>query len=145
MQTYYTLGFIFSQGGSHVALLRKNRPTWQAGKLNGIGGHVEEGEDFRDAMRRETMEEVGTSLDWNSIAKLTTPEWEMVVYAAFIPFEQLVEIHCIEDEVIEIHSTGFLPDNVIPNLRYLIPFALHRYPHDFLEVQGLNGRILNAV
>jgi 8-oxo-dGTP pyrophosphatase MutT (NUDIX family) len=36
----YVVGFAFDTYG-RVALIRKNRPEWQAGQLNGIGGHVE--------------------------------------------------------------------------------------------------------
>jgi hypothetical protein len=36
----YVVGFAFDTDG-RVALIRKNRPEWQAGRLNGIGGHVE--------------------------------------------------------------------------------------------------------
>lgn len=44
MKTYYTLGFLFDYGQLNVALIRKTKPKWQAGLLNGIGGHVEENE-----------------------------------------------------------------------------------------------------
>jgi 8-oxo-dGTP diphosphatase len=34
----YVLGFMFSSDHSEVALIRKRKPEWQRGKLNGIGG-----------------------------------------------------------------------------------------------------------
>lgn len=52
------LGFAFDSYG-RVALIRKNRPDWQRGKLNGIGGHVESDESVRVAMSREFSEETG--------------------------------------------------------------------------------------
>lgn len=52
----YVLGFAFDKRGA-VAMILKNRPDWQAGKWNGIGGHVEKGELPVVAMEREFFEE----------------------------------------------------------------------------------------
>src|SRR5262245_46641476 len=68
----YAVGFVFVEfDGPWVLLLRKTRPAWQAGKLNGPGGHIEDGESDIDAMRREFLEEVGYKItDWTSFAVL---------------------------------------------------------------------------
>src|SRR5690349_13991679 len=42
-QQAYALGFLFD-GTGRVVLIRKRRPAWQAGLLNGVGGKVEPGE-----------------------------------------------------------------------------------------------------
>lgn len=55
----YVVGFYFTDDFTHVALIRKNRPAWQAGLLNGIGGRVEPNETPLDAMVREYAEETG--------------------------------------------------------------------------------------
>lgn len=61
----YVLGFAFSPFG-WVALIRKNRPDWQAGRLNGIGGKVEHSDDtYADAMEREFREETGVVIPAN--------------------------------------------------------------------------------
>jgi len=55
---------IFITRGSRILLLR-GAPTkhlW-ANRYNGIGGHVERGEDILTAARRELMEEAGLSTD----------------------------------------------------------------------------------
>ena len=40
----YVAGFLFSRDGSLLALILKNKPDWQKGKLNAIGGKIEDGE-----------------------------------------------------------------------------------------------------
>jgi 8-oxo-dGTP diphosphatase len=67
----YCCGFVTDECRIRVLLIQKNRPDWQAGKLNGIGGHVEEGETDREAMSREFQEEAGVCVDkhrWNDLA-----------------------------------------------------------------------------
>lgn len=63
--TFYTLGFIFNADNGLVLLQYKHKPLWQRGKLNGIGGKVED-ETPMEAMERESIEEVGRSFDWRS-------------------------------------------------------------------------------
>lgn len=59
MTIEYVLGFAFAHSG-WVAVIRKNRPDWQAGRMNGIGGKVESSDKtYADAMQREFMEETG--------------------------------------------------------------------------------------
>ena len=55
--TEYVLGFAFTKDLKQVALIRKKRPEWQAGKLNGIGGKVNINEVPLLAMVREFQEE----------------------------------------------------------------------------------------
>lgn len=45
-----------------VALVRKNRPAWQAGRLNYPGGKIEEGESPLQAAVREFREETSVAL-----------------------------------------------------------------------------------
>ena len=58
----YACGFLFSLDRTRVLLIRKRRPAWQAGKLNGLGGKVEPGESFHDALVRELCEELGIAI-----------------------------------------------------------------------------------
>lgn len=70
----YVLGFLLSPSHSDVVLIRKNRPKWQAGLLNGVGGKVEPGESPPEAMVREFREETGLETlqsQWREFAQLT--------------------------------------------------------------------------
>lgn len=69
----YVLGFMFSESLHEVCLIKKNRPVWQAGRINGIGGKVEQDECNLAAMVREFYEETGTATspkDWVEVAEL---------------------------------------------------------------------------
>lgn len=61
--TKYVLGFAFNQQKSVVVLISKNKPAWQALKLNGIGGKVEVKEKIPYAMVREFKEEAGVQTE----------------------------------------------------------------------------------
>lgn len=52
----YVVGFMLDQAREHVVLIEKNRPAWQAGKLNGVGGKVEPGEFPVNAMQPRRKE-----------------------------------------------------------------------------------------
>lgn len=62
------VGFAYDFMNNAVLLIEKKRPSWMAGKLNGIGGKVEPGETPIAAMCREYYEETGiltTESDWS--------------------------------------------------------------------------------
>lgn len=64
----YVLAFIFDEKLENVWLIKKNRPDWQADKMNGIGGKFEESdgvgpEGFKNAIIRELREESGIKLN----------------------------------------------------------------------------------
>lgn len=67
----YVVGFAFSENMDSVVLIKKNRPKWQAGKYNGVGGKVEAGETPIQALVREYWEETGVQTeeaDWAPLA-----------------------------------------------------------------------------
>jgi 8-oxo-dGTP pyrophosphatase MutT (NUDIX family) len=67
----YVAGFLFNRDRSQVALILKNKPAWQVGKLNAIGGKIESGETAEEAMHREFREETGADIsDWKIFATL---------------------------------------------------------------------------
>lgn len=120
----YCLGFMFSPNYSHVALILKNRPLWQKGQLNGIGGKVNPNETPLDAMIREFYEETGyqtQTTDWNNFATINGLMYEVQCFTATAP---LKELKTTTDEQIQIHPLNYLPyTKLIPNLLWLIPMA----------------------
>lgn len=122
--TNYCCGFMFDIERSRVALIRKVRPDWQAGKLNGIGGHIEAGESASEAMAREFFEETGYQTfgtDWKHFATLHGQEYRVLFYYMY---GKLEELKTTTDEEIVIEYVDTLHNSVIPNLRFLIPMAL---------------------
>lgn len=121
----YVAGFLFSDDGRQVALILKNRPEWQFGKFNAIGGRVEtEKEELPyQAIHREFKEETGVDVyDWREFALLRDERgWEVRFFYAFgNPWE----CEPITDERPAVCYVDGLPENIIPNLRWLIPMAL---------------------
>ena len=120
----YVAGFLFSFDRRRVLLIQKNRPRWQAGKLNGVGGKIEAGETPLDAMRREFREEAGIDgLTWEEFATLGGPDFKVHFFAAF--GDQISTARQTTDEcLIVARVTTIQTLAVIPNLRVLIPLAL---------------------
>lgn len=44
----YVLGFAFNRERTKIVLILKNRPDWQKGKYNGIGGKIEPSDETAD-------------------------------------------------------------------------------------------------
>ena len=119
----YVVGFMFDSSEREVLLLSKTRPQWQIGKLNGVGGHIEEGESPLQAMRREFAEEVGIEhVDWREYCVLgDCRDWSIHFFWTVGP---IWDAQPLGDERPAIARVDDLPTTVIPNLRWLIPMAL---------------------
>jgi 8-oxo-dGTP diphosphatase len=129
----YVCGFLFSPDRQRVLLIRKLRPAWQAGKLNGIGGKIEPGETPIRAMRREFREEAELEIaDWHEVLTLSGKDdagsgvgWRGHFFRAFGPVD---DARALTDETTEIHPVAALPADSIPNLRWMIPLMLDDEP-----------------
>jgi 8-oxo-dGTP diphosphatase len=131
----YVVGFLFAPDlatDTCVALTQKNHPPWQAGKLNGIGGHIEPGETPHEAMVREFEEEAGLIVPkWFPVLTMEGPDYTLHVFMA------VAREHLIKSKTDE--PVGFYPlrslacYDVVPDLRWFIPLMLHfdngRYNH----------------
>lgn len=122
----YSAGFMFDASRSQVALIRKNRPDWQAGKLNGIGGHVERCETFREAMAREFEEETGVKHllnEWYPFAVLRGHGHVVSFFRSFS--DSVFHVKTKTDEWISLYRVSELERlPIIPNVHWLIRMAL---------------------
>jgi 8-oxo-dGTP diphosphatase len=119
----YCVGFMFSPYMEAVVLIRKKRPEWQRGLLNGIGGKLQDGETPLDGMRREFREEAGVAWDdWSPLARLDFPEATVWFFWAR---GDAWECRTQTDEEVSIHKTRDVQDlDLVPNGRWLIPMAV---------------------
>lgn len=127
--TEYVVGFALDDTG-RVALIEKNRPAWQAGKLNGIGGHIEETDPHPlAAMRREFLEETGAFVGpWDLFATMEFPAAVIYFFRAKVPAEILDSLETMTDEKVWIHNLRLLlakQSGFIPNLSWLLPLAAY--------------------
>lgn len=127
---HYTVALVFSPDKSQIALIRKQKPRWQFGKLNGIGGKINDMESPLDAAQRELFEEaniVSRNLKKFAIGTVSTPNnnyGDTIFF--FTGTSDLSMVHSNETEQIEIISVynAIHSPDLISNLRWLILLAL---------------------
>lgn len=118
--TEYVAGLLYSDDGLRVTLILKNRPDWQAGLYNALGGKIEFGETSFDAMKREFIEEAGVEIDWDLRFTLEGPDYKVHFFSCHNT-EAMHHLGTMTDEVVEVVDTYDLPENIIPNLWWIIP------------------------
>lgn len=119
----YVVGFLFRNEGKEVALIRKEKPEWQKGKLNGVGGKIEPGENSFEAMEREFKEETGAVVTlWRLFVALNCDG----VFIDFFCSHEPAEVRTTTNELVEWWRVSEVLNNprTIPNLKWLIPMAL---------------------
>jgi 8-oxo-dGTP diphosphatase len=139
----YVTGFATECDTGRVLLVRKNKPKWQRGILNGIGGKVEPGELPADAMRREFREEVGSDVNgyWTYFAKIICPlgtdpvGYPTILYyfhatCFVLPRDNGFNDAGEELEAVHLHDIHSRPD-VARNLKWLLPLAVN-FPESIL-------------
>ncbi|MBD2810196.1 NUDIX domain-containing protein [Xenorhabdus sp. Vera] len=139
----YVTGFMFSKDKKHVSLISKLQPSWQNGKINGIGGKIEIGETPQQAMAREFSEEAGIEThpdQWKLFTVLNRPNVYQVNFL-YTYDDRVYSAKSIEKEIVSIYETNALPDNVIYNLRWLIPMAIdeHLRFDNSIEITEMRG------
>lgn len=130
----YVLGFAFTKDKSEIILIEKQKPDWQKGKLNGVGGKVEPDDvNETDAMIREFREETGVDTSpeqWHKFGTMIFVKdimgGEAEVYL-FRMFDNVV-YDCVTSEseqILRVNTDTCLDVfNCMHNLPILIPLAL---------------------
>jgi 8-oxo-dGTP diphosphatase len=121
-----TLGFVFDTSLEQVLLIHKNRPEWQKGDINGLGGKCEGQETFAHCIAREVREEAGIWIapqNWRRYAQLNWDIWKVAVFASIYRGE-MADAQSQTDEEISWHPVVSLPPKVKTNLPWLIPMAI---------------------
>ena len=127
----YTIGALFTPDFEKVLLIEKQRPDWQKGRLNFPGGHIEEGETGSECISREFNEEANVlikPLDWYYIGMIENEgEYLVEFFTAIYKEEEHGKVQSLTNEELHWVYCADLPDKVISNLRWLVPFAMNFY------------------
>lgn len=122
----YVLGFVVSTN-NRVLLIRKLRPEWQKGKLNGVGGKLEGNESDVEAMVREFWEETSVRTvpgQWHHFATLVGTDYECLCFVTYS--NRLLQMaRSVTDEQLEVHHVADLwNEETIHNVPYLVTMAM---------------------
>jgi 8-oxo-dGTP diphosphatase len=114
-----------------VLLIKKNRPAWQKGKLNAIGGKVEPGELSYQAMCREFWEETGLKTgDFHPLCVLGDGlTYEVYFYYTYLSPAEIDATQSMTDEKIGLFDVEAILTGkfkTISNLPWLLAMALEK-------------------
>lgn len=126
----YCCGFMFDEKRDFVGLIEKQKPDWQKGKFNGIGGKLNPSEPWKQGQVREFYEETGVIHDgWEQFVTYWGKGFCVHFFRAFT--DKLHSIKSMEDEIVHRVNVDALFDPNLPfqkklvnNLNWLIPLAL---------------------
>lgn len=118
---------MFSKYCHNIALIRKNKPKWQAGKLNGIGGKVEFGETPTVAMVREFKEETGMDTTIGQWTPFLFQQGSNFTNEVFYTRGDLDQLQNITDEKIvirDICNINLFDKDLLHNVNWMIALAI---------------------
>lgn len=130
------VGFVFDDRFNNVLLIQKQKPDWQCGYFNGIGGKCKENEPPRLAIARETYEETTMDIEpaaWTHFLTLhtggkpeTAPEVEICFF--FVAVERCVLTSArseTKEQLLIIPRNNVPHYKTVPNLQWMIPLAVN--------------------
>lgn len=133
VENRFVVGFCFNEERDRVALIKKKRPSWQAGLWNGLGGSIEN-ETPVEAMRREFLEESGVDVaSWLHALTIVMENKHLYVFRAFD--DRVEECSTQTDEEVAVWyrqsvvNTDFTDG--LPNVRWFLPMLVldhYRFP-----------------
>ena len=125
--TKYVLGFCFNAEKNRVVLMEKNRPDWQKGYLNGVGGKVEKGEIPVCAMCREFGEETGVityAKDWDLCFDIKGYDYELLIFRVIHDKIHYNAKTITDEEIRHRDITRHVQDKWVYNLNWMIPMMV---------------------
>ena len=122
----YVVGIIGS--GTQCLFVSKQRPDWQVGKLNGVGGKVEDDESPIDAIERECFEECGLiTNNWVLIGTLARDN-DYIVYYYYANMDSIQEAFSKTDEEVVIVDLSDLDyATLVPPTDIYVRFCLNPF------------------
>jgi 8-oxo-dGTP diphosphatase len=123
---YFVVGFMLDPTLMKVVLIRKTKPDYQRGLLNGVGGKIGDtiaGESAEDAIVREFEEETGVvGLSWRKFMHLDTPLSDLTFFYA------IGNVHAVQTMTEEQVGVFDIDDvmnrcDTMPNIRWCIQMA----------------------
>jgi 8-oxo-dGTP diphosphatase len=138
--TQYVCGFLFDSIDhpfGRVLLIKKLRPDYQAGWLNGVGGKMQHGEQPVQAMIREFKQETGLLItDWIYFCQMRYINKATIHF--FYAQGDIDSARSQTDEELQIMGVSSMLNVwcIVPDLRWLVPMALRmkEEPCKYLEV-----------
>jgi 8-oxo-dGTP diphosphatase len=124
----YVVGFMFDESKKNIILIRKNKPLWQKGMLNGVGGKIEIEETPLESMIREFKEETGVVyLSWDNFLTVQFNDCIVYFFKAFDNEAYSLADTTEEEKIEKLAINELIFDDVINNLQWIIPLALDEY------------------
>lgn len=120
----YTISTIFRSGC--VLLVEKQKPEWQAGKLNLPGGHIEDGEEEHQAATREVKEETGLdTIFYTKMGRIIGTDWEVHIFNHICDLykDKPKEVTDVGEKLLWKRITSLHQSNAIENLKIIIPMC----------------------
>ncbi len=133
-QRYHTIPrvLVFLRNDSDVLLLKgaPNKRIW-ANQYNGVGGHVERGEDILSAANREVFEETGINpdaLELRAVVNINAgdPSLGIVMFVFFGWSSKRAFINSDEGELHWVPIEDLEKYHLVEDLRWLLPQLLEK-------------------
>jgi len=125
--THYTCGFIYHNDMNNILLIQKKRPSWQNGKINGIGGKVETFDsNSLQGWIREVKEEANIHISSKqkiyNFCRLVGTNYSIEFFCTF--FKNPIKFRSETDElIIDIPIQDLPKYNLLHNLPWLIEMS----------------------
>jgi 8-oxo-dGTP pyrophosphatase MutT (NUDIX family) len=134
----YTLGFVFNEELNRVVLIELNKPNrWNDRLINGVGGHIEEGEEPLNCMSRECMEESGINIppaNWRFVGIYEGVGSKEVfkIHVYYTTTKQNLLVNSSEGSVSWYDVSTVAKLKTVSNLQWMMPYCLAHAKREIL-------------